>query len=55
MSVQVSTDSATAAPKDSIADMGLEVVILPGSDIDRAKRFYEQSEWRTNAPEGFRS
>jgi catechol 2,3-dioxygenase-like lactoylglutathione lyase family enzyme len=27
-------------------DMGLEVVTLPVSDVDRAKRFYESLGWR---------
>jgi catechol 2,3-dioxygenase-like lactoylglutathione lyase family enzyme len=30
-------------------DMKLEVVVLPVSDIDRAKRFYEQLGWRLDA------
>ncbi len=29
--------------------MGLEVVTLPVSDVDRAKRFYEGLGWRTDA------
>ena len=32
-----------------IADMKLEVVTLPVSDVDRAKRFYEDLGWRTDA------
>jgi hypothetical protein len=27
-------------------DMGLEVVTLPVSDVDRAKRFYQSLGWR---------
>jgi catechol 2,3-dioxygenase-like lactoylglutathione lyase family enzyme len=30
-------------------DMKIEVVILPVSDVDRAKRFYEQLGWRLDA------
>src|SRR5512142_2666227 len=30
-------------------DMKLEVVVLPVSDVDRAKRFYEQLGWRLDA------
>jgi catechol 2,3-dioxygenase-like lactoylglutathione lyase family enzyme len=30
-------------------DMKLEVVIVPVSDVDRAKRFYEQLGWRLDA------
>ena len=32
-----------------IADMKLEVVTLPVSDVDRAKRFYEDLGWRLDA------
>jgi catechol 2,3-dioxygenase-like lactoylglutathione lyase family enzyme len=30
-------------------DMKLEVVVLPVSDVDRAKRFYQQLGWRLDA------
>jgi predicted enzyme related to lactoylglutathione lyase len=30
-------------------DMKLEVVLLPVSDVDRAKAFYEKMEWRIDA------
>src|SRR5215217_8145565 len=30
-------------------DMKLEVVVLPVSDVDRAKRFYERLGWRLDA------
>jgi catechol 2,3-dioxygenase-like lactoylglutathione lyase family enzyme len=30
-------------------DMKLEVVVLPVSDVDRAKQFYESLEWRLDA------
>jgi catechol 2,3-dioxygenase-like lactoylglutathione lyase family enzyme len=30
-------------------DMKLEVVVMPVSDVDRAKRFYEQLGWRLDA------
>ena len=49
MSVQVSTDGATEAPRDPIAHMKLEVVVLPVSDVDRAKSFYEKLGWRLDA------
>jgi predicted enzyme related to lactoylglutathione lyase len=49
MSVQVSTDGAAEAPRDSAADRKLEVVLLPVSDVDRAKRFYETLGWRLDA------
>src|SRR5580698_11632338 len=31
------------------SDMKLEVVVLPVSDVDRAKAFYERIGWRLNA------
>ena len=31
------------------SDLKLEVVILPVSDVDRAKRFYESLGWRLDA------
>jgi catechol 2,3-dioxygenase-like lactoylglutathione lyase family enzyme len=34
---------------DSLADMKLEVVTLPVSDVDRSKRFYESLGWRMDA------
>jgi catechol 2,3-dioxygenase-like lactoylglutathione lyase family enzyme len=30
-------------------EMKLEVIILPVSDVDRAKRFYERLGWRLDA------
>ena len=33
-------------------EMKLEVVVLPVSDVDRAKRFYEQLGWRLDADFG---
>jgi|SRR5580658_4857577 len=39
-------------------DMRLEVVVLPVSDVDRAKEFYQSLGWRLDAdfsgPDGFR-
>jgi catechol 2,3-dioxygenase-like lactoylglutathione lyase family enzyme len=49
MSVQAGTDSAADAPRDSIANMKLEVVVLPVSDVGRAKNFYEKLGWRLDA------
>ena len=34
-------------------DMKLEVVVLPVSDVDRAKRFYQQLGWRLDADFAF--
>jgi catechol 2,3-dioxygenase-like lactoylglutathione lyase family enzyme len=35
--------------KPGTIDMGLEVVTLPVSDVDRAKRFYQGLGWRLDA------
>jgi catechol 2,3-dioxygenase-like lactoylglutathione lyase family enzyme len=45
-----STDVGDAAPVETqeltTIDMALEVVTLPVSDVDRAKRFYQSLGWR---------
>jgi catechol 2,3-dioxygenase-like lactoylglutathione lyase family enzyme len=43
------TDTSTEIPQASTIDMMLEVVTLPVSDVDRAKRFYQSLGWRTDA------
>ena len=43
------TDAAPAAPHLAACAMKLEVVTLPVSDVDRAKRFYEALGWRLDA------
>ncbi len=48
----MSTEVTTAAPteaKPATIDMALEVVTLPVSDVERAKRFYESLGWRLDA------
>jgi catechol 2,3-dioxygenase-like lactoylglutathione lyase family enzyme len=47
--VQVSSESTTEAPGNAIVDMKLEVVVVPVSDVDRAKRFYGNLGWRLDA------
>ena len=37
------------ASGDAPVDMKLEVVVIPVSDVDRAKRFYENLGWRLDA------
>ena len=37
------------APKVRLGDMKLEVVVIPVSDVDRAKRFYGSLGWRLDA------
>jgi catechol 2,3-dioxygenase-like lactoylglutathione lyase family enzyme len=48
-----STEAGTGNSMDteelSSIDMGLEVVTLPVSDVDRAKRFYASLGWRLDA------
>jgi catechol 2,3-dioxygenase-like lactoylglutathione lyase family enzyme len=48
-STGMSTDTVAEAPSVGTCDMKLEVVTLPISDIDRAKRFYEGLGWRCDA------
>ena len=45
----VSTDTSSVLPDLGTIDMKLEVVTLPVSDVDRAKRFYQSLGWRTDA------
>ena len=44
-----STETSTEAPEVGTVDMKLEVVTLPVSDVDRAKRFYQRLGWRLDA------
>ncbi len=48
-SAHVSTDTAVGSPPVTPGDMRLEVVVVPVSDVDRAKRFYEGLGWRLDA------
>jgi catechol 2,3-dioxygenase-like lactoylglutathione lyase family enzyme len=43
---QLSSESGTRINDPGTVDMRLEVVTLPVSDVDRAKRFYESLGWR---------
>jgi catechol 2,3-dioxygenase-like lactoylglutathione lyase family enzyme len=47
------TDAGSSTSTESVepgaVDMGLEVVTLPVSDIDRAKNFYQGLGWRLDA------
>ncbi|HYO80465.1 MAG TPA: VOC family protein [Bryobacteraceae bacterium] len=42
----VSNDEQTHRPATSTLDMRLEVVLLPVSDVDRTRNFYERLGWR---------
>ena len=49
-SMQVNTEQKPAGvPSAATVDLKLEVVTIPVSDIDRAKRFYEGIGWRLDA------
>ena len=48
-SVDVSSESATGSPPVKPGEMRLEVVVVPVSDVDRAKRFYQSLGWRLDA------
>ena len=46
---QANSDTATTAPGAAPLPLRLEVVTLPVSDVDRAKRFYQSLGWRLDA------
>jgi catechol 2,3-dioxygenase-like lactoylglutathione lyase family enzyme len=48
-SAQTADEKATRVPAAATVDLKLEVVPLPVSDVDRAKRFYEGLGWRVDA------
>jgi catechol 2,3-dioxygenase-like lactoylglutathione lyase family enzyme len=45
----VASESTTGSPGEGIADLRLEVVVIPVSDVDRAKEFYAGLGWRLDA------
>ncbi|HZO76819.1 MAG TPA: VOC family protein [Solirubrobacteraceae bacterium] len=57
-STQMGSERAGDAPRPPVGDLKLEVVVIPVSDIDRAKAFYERLGWRLDADvagdQGFR-
>jgi catechol 2,3-dioxygenase-like lactoylglutathione lyase family enzyme len=48
-STQVRSETAIETPGAPRVDMKLEVVVIPVSDVDRAKRFYSDLGWRLDA------
>jgi catechol 2,3-dioxygenase-like lactoylglutathione lyase family enzyme len=46
---QTGNEHATRTPSAEMIDMKLEVVVIPVSDIDRAKSFYQGLGWRLDA------
>jgi len=48
-SVEVSSDSAPGTPPVKAGEFKLEAVVVPVSDVDRAKDFYSRLGWRLDA------
>jgi catechol 2,3-dioxygenase-like lactoylglutathione lyase family enzyme len=48
-SVQTSSEGATGSPPVKAGEVRLEVVVVPVSDVDRGKSFYETLGWRLDA------
>ena len=48
-STQMSNEHATQIPTAATVDLKLEVIVIPVSDVDRAKRFYQSLGWRLDA------
>jgi catechol 2,3-dioxygenase-like lactoylglutathione lyase family enzyme len=46
---QVRSEAAVETPRARALDMKLEVVVIPVSDVERAKRFYGGLGWRLDA------
>jgi catechol 2,3-dioxygenase-like lactoylglutathione lyase family enzyme len=51
--VQVTTERTTQTPIVGTIDTTLEVVVIPVSDVERAKRFYASLGWRLDADFAF--
>ena len=47
--IEAPDETRTEAPKAAATDMKLEIVVLPVSDVERAKRFYSDLGWRLDA------
>src|SRR5438552_8603877 len=52
-STQVRNEHAIQIPSAATVDLKLEVVVIPVSDVDRAKRFYGGLGWRLDADFAF--
>jgi catechol 2,3-dioxygenase-like lactoylglutathione lyase family enzyme len=50
--ISTRADSASA-PRTATADLKLEAVVIPVSDVDRSKSFYESLDWRLDADFAF--
>jgi catechol 2,3-dioxygenase-like lactoylglutathione lyase family enzyme len=49
----MSTEPATQIPTAATVDLKFEVVVIPVSDVDRAKHFYQSLGWRLDADFAF--
>src|ERR1700712_2176380 len=49
MNTETTTEREAGSPPVKAGEMRLEVVVVPVSDVDRAKRFYESLGWRGRA------
>src|ERR1041385_2516384 len=49
LNYEISSNKPASATSAAKVDMKLEVVIIPVSDIDRAKEFYAKLGWRLDA------
>lgn len=49
VSTQMSVERANQIPSAAKVDLKLEVVVIPVSDVDRAKRYYGGLGWRLDA------
>ena len=47
--MQTESERTSEAPEPETVEMKLEVVVVPVSDVDRAKRFYGGLGWRLDA------
>jgi catechol 2,3-dioxygenase-like lactoylglutathione lyase family enzyme len=58
MEAEMSSEGATGSPPVKAGEVRLEVVVVPVSDVDRAKEFYASLGWRLDADiargDGFR-
>ena len=48
-SVQANSQGQATTAEFSLVDMKLEVLVIPVSDVDRAKEFYSRLGWRLDA------
>jgi catechol 2,3-dioxygenase-like lactoylglutathione lyase family enzyme len=53
MSTQTGAERGSNSPSSGIVDAKLEAIVIPVSDVDRAKRFYVSLGWRLDADFAF--